>query len=40
MIGDDVVTAGKKRSSTICWPETCWVSFRKMSGIEAGLTAG
>ncbi len=39
MIGDDAVTAGKKRSSTICCPETCWVSLRKMSGIAAGLIA-
>ena len=26
-------------SSTICLPETCWVSFRKMSGMLAGLAA-
>ena len=38
-IGDDEVRIGKNFSSTICWPETCWVSLRKMSGIEAGLAA-
>ena len=40
MIGDDAVSAGKKRSSTICWPETCSVSLRKMSGIVDGFVAG
>ena len=39
MIGDEAVIAGKKRSSTICWPATCWVSLRKMSGMDDGLTA-
>ena len=38
-MGDDEVRIGKKSSSTICWPETCWVSLRKMSGIVAGLVA-
>ena len=38
-MGEDEVRIGKNASSTICWPETCCVSFRKMSGIEAGLAA-
>ena len=38
-IGEVEVRIGKNVSSTICWPETCWVSLRKMSGMEAGLVA-
>jgi hypothetical protein len=33
------VRIGKNFSSTICCPETCWVSLRKMSGMLAGLLA-
>ena len=37
--GELEVWIGKNGSSTICCPETCWVSLRKMSGIDAGLVA-
>ena len=39
MIGDEDVRIGKNGSSTICWPDTCWVSLRKMSGMLAGFAA-
>ena len=39
MIGEEAATAGKKRSSTICWPDTCSVSLRKMSGMADGFSA-
>ena len=38
-IGDELVRMGWNVSSTICWPATCWVSLRKMSGMLAGLAA-
>ena len=39
MIGEEDVRIGKNGSSTICWPETCWVSLRKMSGMLDGFAA-
>ena len=40
MIGELLVWIGKNGSSTICWPATCWVSLRKMSGIDGDVRGG